>query len=270
MPGIPGAAIREAESLPEHLEGGSNIGPRTQAKPGALQFDVPGIARYLIRDGKSIEVQAAPNADRDAVELLLHSNARGTLIHQRGELALNAVTLVAPDFRCVAICGPSGFGKSTLAAELCRHGWSLVSDEVTRITWNGSMAVAWPSTNRLKLWRNACEDLALDVNKLKRVRAGLEKYFVTVPAATSPAALSVVVTLRVSMDLATMQIPAAKCSNVLSENTYRARQIGPLGRDLDHARIVGQVARTCRPILLDGARRATIALLADALEKAIR
>jgi len=270
VPGVPGASIRQVETLPAQLAGGTLIGPYTEAAPGALLFEVPGIARYLIRDGQSIEVEVAADADPAAVELFLHSSARATLIHQRGELPLNAATLLTPGFRCVAICGPSTFGKSTLAAELCRRGWALVADDITRVSWNGTMAVAWPSSNRLKLWRDACERNGLDVLSLQRVRRGIEKYYVPVSAAKAPAALAIVVRFRVKEEVDIVHLPPDAGASVLSEGSFRPRYISPLGRREEHERMIRLVSRSCRAVTLDGARKCTIEALADRLEKEAR
>src|SRR5580700_7742688 len=60
VPGIPGAVVREVAELPEHVPEGEAVGPHIEAAPGILLFEVPGIARYLIRGGQSIEVAVAP------------------------------------------------------------------------------------------------------------------------------------------------------------------------------------------------------------------
>jgi hypothetical protein len=270
VPGVPGAVIREVESLPEHLLGAAQIGPCTEAMPGALLFEVPGIARYLVRDGNTIEVAVAPNADRGAAELFLNGSARGTLIHQRGELPLTATTLIAPNWKCVAICGPSAFGKSTLAAELCRRGWRLLADDVTRVNWNGSMVIAWPSSDRLKLWRDACEAVRLDASALEPVREGLEKFYAPVPAAATPAALAITVCLEIAPIAQIKRFPSAESASLLSGATFRPRQIDPLGRRPDHERMILQVSRNCRTMRLEGARMCAVGELADRLEEAIR
>lgn len=268
--GIPGAVVREVESLPEHLPGGRKIGPYTEAMPGALLFEVPGIARFQVRDGNLIEVQPAAGADRDAVKLIAHASARGTLIHQRGELALNAATLVAPNFRSVAICGQPSFGKSTLAAELCRRGWILVADDITRVTWNGSMAIVWPSDSKLRLWRDSCEQQGFDVAGLAPVRKGLEVFHVPVSAASAPCGLSMVVRLRFGGGLQAAPLPAPQCMNALFENTFRGRQIEPLGCVREHAQIISRISGVMRAVRLDGARRAAVSELADKVAEVVR
>lgn len=270
VPGIPGAVIRTVGSLPDHLPDGVRVAAFTEAAPGALLFEVPGVARYLVRDGTSIEVASAKEADPGAVDLFLNGSARGVLIHQRGELALTATTVIAPNWKCVAICGPSAVGKSTLAAALCNRGWLLAADDITRISWNGTIAVAWPSHTSIKLWRDACDTLGHNANSLKRVREGLEKYDVPMSATNTPAALSAVVRLRVGTMGQLVQFPLSDSANLLAENTFRPRFIAPLGCRAEQGKTIARVASVCHPMGLDGARRRTIDELADRLAEALR
>lgn len=252
------------------LLGGACVGPFTEAMPNALLFEVPGVARYLVRDGTLIEVAVAPGADRSAAQHFLEGSARGTLLHQRGELALAAATVLSPNFRCVAVCGPSAFGKSTLVAALCLRGWQLLADDITRITWNGVAPIAWPSSTSVKLWRDACAMLGWhECHRFARVRKGLDKFCVPVATAAGPATLSAIVRLRVDVEPGFVVLPPAACERLLLEHTFRPRQIEPLGRARDYARIVGQVARGCRPFRLDGSRRCNIHRLADLLAEAM-
>lgn len=252
--------VREVELIPDHLEGGANIAPCTKAASNALLFEVPPVARYLVRDGKTVDVAVTPDADRGAARLFLLGSARGALIHQRGELPLNAATLVAPNWKCIAIASPSAVGKSTLAAALCRRGWLLVADDITRVTWNGTMAIAWPSHHAVALWRQSCEMLGENADALERVRDGMEKFFLPVRATTTPAALSALVWLRVPVER----------SELLSLATFRPRWIDPLGRRADHARMVAQVGRVCRCIALNGARQRPVEELADSVVELFR
>src|ERR1700691_2451000 len=119
VPGVLGATIRDSLQLPERLQGAKRIDPWTDVLPGLVLFKVPGVARYLVADGATIDVQPDADADRNSVELFLHGSARGSLIHQRGELALEAASVLSPVGAAIALSSYSAIGKSTLAAELC-------------------------------------------------------------------------------------------------------------------------------------------------------
>ncbi|MGH6889120.1 MAG: hypothetical protein ACREHF_07995 [Rhizomicrobium sp.] len=270
MPGIPDSIVREVPELSADNPGTSPIGPFTAAGPGILYFEVPGVARYLVRNGKTIEFAVESGADRAAAELFLRTSAQAALIYQRRELPLNATTLIAPNLQTVALSGPSATGKSTLAAALCLRGWLLVADDITRIVWNGTAAVAWPGHGTLRLWRDACEMLGFDPGKLTRVRDGLEKFHVPVRSAATPSALGVMIRLRVSLDSDVLELPAERNVQLVSESSFRPRWIDPLGCRVQHSRVAGQIGRCCRGIVLGGARERPVQELVDEIAGLMR
>lgn len=270
LPGVPDSVVREVEELPSSIAGLSTIAPYTSAGPNALFFEVPRTARYLVSSGKTVECQVESGGDPSAVELFLHTSARGALIHQRREIPLNATTLIAPNLQTVALCGPSPIGKSTLAAALCLRGWLLVAEDITRIAWNGTAAVAWPSAGAVKLWRDACEMLGFDPTKLTRVRESLEKYYAPVRSASAPSALGVIVRLRVAPASDVVELAPTMRADLVSESTFRPRWIDPLGCRIYHSRAAAQIGRCCRAVVLSGARERPVQELADRVAEIAR
>jgi hypothetical protein len=269
VPGVLGAAIRDASRLPDHIAGAIRIDPWTAAAAGSLLFSVPGIARYLVSGGTTIDVEAEADADRSAVGLFLNGSARGALIHQRGELPIEAATVLAPNGGAVAISSYSGIGKSTLAAELCRRGWSLIADDITRVTWTGGRVVAWPSHDALKLWRDACDKFGMNFEGLPRAREGMEKFHVNMPAVSAPAMLRTVVRLRLGPHPRMTDVPPSHGVALLSECTFRRHQIAALRQEQSFETMLRQVAGACRTLVLSGAREVPIAVLADHLAEAV-
>jgi hypothetical protein len=85
----------------------------------------------------------------------------------------------ARDGRAMAICGISGVGKSTLAAALCREGYSFVTDDICAIGLNAEREpVVWPDGRQLKLWTQSIKRLDLDERRGEAVRDSFEKYYV--------------------------------------------------------------------------------------------
>jgi hypothetical protein len=269
--GIPGATIRGVDELPEHLPGGEPAGRHMQAKPGQLLLVVPGVGRFLVSGGITIDVAAEPGADPGLVALLLHGSARSALIHQRGELPLHAATLVPPGGdAAIAICGASGAGKSTLAAALSRRNWLLVADDTTRVTWSGIYAMAWPSCASIKLWRDASEAKGIDIATLHRVAADLDKYYLRVPARDEPVRLAAIAELAAGEPAPSLSPNAGEKMALLTRHTFRQAHIRPLGRTADYARLVAHVAGTCRIMQFHGSRERPVAELADAIEDFMR
>ena len=244
VPGIPGAAIYRVDNLPEKLPEGASPA-FVHAKPGELLFFVPGVARFRVRNGQTIEYQEDRDADPGLVSLYLHGTARGALIHQRGELPFHAATLVPPGKdAALAICGPSGAGKSTLAAELVRRGWLLVADDTTRVTCDDGKLLAWPSRDTIKLWKDACAAGQIDTGDLERVARNMDKFYVRAPSLDRPVALGAVVELVAAAS--EVALGAGAKLALLTRNTYRQAHIQILAVEAHHIRMVSQVVERCR------------------------
>ena len=267
VPGIPGATFRRVERAHEPLPGGRPAGQESHAVEGRLLCVKPGIGSFLARDGTVIEFAEEAGADPGWVTLLLHGTARGALIHQRGELPLHAATLVPPGGgNAVAICGASGAGKSTLAAELNRRGWTLVADDTTRIAWQDGAAVAWPSSGRIKLWRDACSAAGIDVGGLQQVTRDFDKFYVPAAVTAGPVRLGTVFELD---DTDGGALHGGEKLALITRNTYRPIQIKPLGMHAQHVRIAAQTASACTIARLPGGKRHSPAALADVVEAAV-
>jgi hypothetical protein len=121
----------------------------------------------------------------------------------------------------------------------------------------------------LKLWRDACEKLGTDVSGLPRTRDRMEKYYVKMPAATSPTPLRAVIRLRMGPLAPMVDVPPNFRGSLLSECTFRRRQIAVLRQQEHHERIVQQVAGSCRIMIMSGAREAPNDVLADQIVRAM-
>ncbi len=162
--------------VPESLDDAVTRTPAFQARPGAFLFFVPGVGRFLVRDGRDVVVQLEEGAGEDVVSLHLSQSVLGALLHQRRQLPLHA-SAVLVDGGCVAFLGESGAGKSTLAAALRQRGFQTLCDDVCAITCGVNGPVAWPGIRRLKLWSDALESLKLANESLELAYPEGERYY---------------------------------------------------------------------------------------------
>jgi len=155
-------------------------------RDGTCRLAVPDVATFRVTGGQQVVV--APDGDAEApdVRLFLLGTVFGALCHQRGVLPLHAGCVrIGAD--TVAFAGPSGVGKSSLAAALWRRGCPLISDDVCVVSWpaGGGPAVL-PAFPRLRLWHDGADALGLDPATLPAVRAGTAKYTVPVAGEFAP------------------------------------------------------------------------------------
>jgi hypothetical protein len=182
----PEVTIRLARVL-EGLEEVTESGPNWQMAGDSLLLHVPRLARYLIKGGRSIEVELAPGATEHDASAFMLGTSLGILLHQRGALVLHGAA-VARAGSAIAICGRSGAGKSTLAAALCHVGFEFVTDDLCAVELDAAQRpVVEPDGRRLKLWRDSMEKLELVASQGVAVREGFEKYLFAPPAVAKAA-----------------------------------------------------------------------------------
>ena len=244
VPGVPDASVVTVSGLPDRLPGARAVGPHSQARIGALLRVVPNVARFMVAGGQRIEVASERCADPVEVLSYLHGGVRGALIHQRGELPLHATTVLPPKGNgAVAICGNSGMGKSTLAAALVREGWTLISDDLTRITWEEHTPMVWPCSTGIKLMTDAAARLGLPLESLKRTAAG--KVLMAVDALPDPVRLSSVITLRDDPSLSWRVLEGTAALAILTQQTFRLHYVAALGMAAQHFQMISRLAAAC-------------------------
>jgi hypothetical protein len=116
----------------------------------------------LDRRQRVITVCRSYGADPGLLRIFLEGNILAHALAADGLLALHA-SAVEVDGRALAIIGPSGMGKSTLAALLCAAGAGLVSDDVLRVDSGDPGPMCFPGTRALRL-RPAAASLAAGID----------------------------------------------------------------------------------------------------------
>jgi hypothetical protein len=240
---------REVDALPEMLEGAERVGPHSVARPGALLRVVSGVGRFLAHEGRQIDYAPEAGADPRAVQAVLDGAVLGALLHQRGELPLHATTLVAPEGdRAIALAGPSGAGKSTTGFALVRAGWTLLSDDLTRVTLVDGVPTAWPGRSRLRLLDDACMRFELDTHTLEPAPNWPDKFVVALPQWSEPVPLAAVIVLDPASAGALETVSGAAAARLLAEQTYRLHYVAALGQARRHFELIAATAAHARLI----------------------
>ena len=110
---------------------------------------------YIAADGRIVRCTAAPGVTAEETLLLLLGKVFSIVLHLRRIINLHSSSVMFGKV-AVAIVGPSGGGKSTLASSLVRHGHKLLSDDLLALSVGQDGTRAYPSFPSVKL----CEDAA--------------------------------------------------------------------------------------------------------------
>ena len=84
--------------VPDSLGDQATVGAHWQTDATRMLFEAPGIARFLISNGRTIRFQPCLDQARDdhAIRVYMLGTALGVLLHQRGLFALHASGVVTP------------------------------------------------------------------------------------------------------------------------------------------------------------------------------
>ena len=242
--GEPDVTIRFGRT-PETLGASGERYALWQSMPGAYLLDADGTARYLVTGGREIVVEPTGGGDA-AVSAFLLGSVLAACLQQRDIVTLHASAIETAG-GAVLFAGVSGSGKSTLLAALVDRGYTMLADDVTGVVLGADgRPMALPAFPCVRLWADAVDALAWQARTRGKVRDELEKYLAPVERfRTQPLAVGAVFTLA-SHNRAEFEIEPASRGGAFREllrYTYRMKFLRGLGRQHDHFRTVGVLAR---------------------------
>ena len=154
--------------------------------PDAIVFLIRGIGRVMIEQGRRVVFDAFPNVDPLTLRTNFIGIIQAVLWHQRGYLPLHGSAVAVGD-HAIAVAGPSEAGKSATAAALTTRGYPLVADDLTVIDWQPEQPLVFPAYQKLRLQRDACDELNLFGTAVAEAHPSREKYVLSTEASPSNA-----------------------------------------------------------------------------------
>jgi len=125
--------------------------------------------RFVVsRDGNNVWAAWPPEMDFGFVTAQILGPILGLVLRLRGILVLHA-SVVTYKERALAILGNTGAGKSTTAAELCRQGCQVLSDDIAALYNVDGVWWVSPGYPRLRLWSETAETLYGQDHNLRRI-----------------------------------------------------------------------------------------------------
>lgn len=146
----PADVVIERGRVPERLDGAVDVEPAMQVAARDFQLGVP-VGRFRVSEGRRVVVDPRPGASDAEQRPYLLGTVMGALCYQRSLLPLHAAAVLFGE-GAVAFAGPSGVGKSTLAAQFLGRGRSVLADDLLAVDVERYGAVAaLPGLARIRL-----------------------------------------------------------------------------------------------------------------------
>ena len=198
-------------------------------------LQIADVARYWISGGNMIQIDPAPDAPWEVILQYVFGTVFGVLCHQRHLLPLHAST-VAIHGQAVAFAGPSGIGKSTLAASLSSLGFAVVSDDICVLTIRrNEPPLVLPFAPRLKLMRDIVPSLNIPPVCAAPMLAEPQKLDVisAVMRQTAPLPLAAIYHLTEGTQWQATRLQGVAAIGQINDNIYRLNAARRMGRQED-------------------------------------
>jgi hypothetical protein len=129
---------------------------------------------------RTVDVYPEVGAAEGDLALMLMGPVAALLLHRAGLPILHASAAVpstgAHERAAIALLGPKGRGKSTMAASLARRGGALLTDDLLPLQAGADGAVVGlPGIPLIKAWDSTIEHVFGRATSFPRVTAGLDK-----------------------------------------------------------------------------------------------
>lgn len=235
-----------------------------QANRDRAVLRVDGVGTFEVEGGVRIGFAPARDAVPGAEGRFLRATVVALLLAQRGEFALHA-SVAELAGAAMALCGPSGVGKSTTVLRLEQRGHGLVTDDLTALTLGEDVLVE-PLTEIARVFPHTAQRLGLDVSAAQHAAPKL-----LLPASAAAAVpLRAIVVLCRGEGIAVRRLAGAEAGWALVQNVYR----GAVFRAIWEAEIfawAGTVAARVPVYQLTRPRHGwTVDEVADAVERIAR
>ena len=166
--------------VPLAIQAAALWGETCQITSTEYLLNIPGTARYYVRNGNEVRLEIEPSAPIANISTYLLGSVFGVLCHQNGMLPLHASAIECGGV-VSAFLGDSGAGKSTLAACLQRRGHRVVSDDICLLQSDSGAMRVIPVAGWLKLWNESLQHLGETPVEQNRVFSTDDKFRLFLP-----------------------------------------------------------------------------------------
>jgi hypothetical protein len=218
-----------------------------QVTPGRLLFRRDGIARYMVENGNRITIDPSSSGTELNYRIFIFGSGMAALLMQRGYFVMHGCSVVI-NGECHAFIGPSGTGKSSLAAAFFKAGYPVLCDDVCVISCDSENPVSvLPGVPLISLWPDAVEVLGEKPDNLQPVRSRINKWGVPISEKTphSPVALKSIYVINPTHEngYQSVKMTGTRPFRILNENVYRPLFVKDFKLETDYFTYCGHLAR---------------------------
>lgn len=235
-----------------------------------IEIRFPSIATYRIEEGCRVTIRPEPGVDAETALFYLKAAPFGLLVLQRSELPLHTSAIVPPSGQgAVLVAGVPGAGKSTTAGLLVRRGWSVVNDDISRITMQHGQPLVWPGFQSLKIGEAMMPLLQLEASALPKTPGPKDKYYWHQEGHREPASVAALFFLENPRGtfLPPRRLVAMELLEHLYRHTIRQVLVKPLGFQESHFRGITEFAGAVPCYRFEGNQSCDPGLLVDHMER---
>jgi hypothetical protein len=203
----------------------------------------PGVGEFVVRGGATITVRPERGVDTQLLRLYLLRAGLATILVQRGIFAIHAAA-VQDGRRCVALSGPPGAGKSTLAAALCAIGFTPVEDDLAVLHPDHGELYLRPGISCLKLSAEVIVALGGDPGEYPALGSGSGgRWYGRAPVAPIAGPVRDLFVMEPGTDLAIETLRGNQATVALLGATYGAEMLPGASRRAHFAQTAEVAAR---------------------------
>ncbi len=139
---------------------------RVEIQPNIARFWFNDVGAFEVRNGREIDIIPEPGIEAPVLRLYVQGMILAMLLQQRGLCVLHA-SVVRIHGAAVALCGPVGAGKSTLAAALVRQGHELLSDDNAAVSLEPGTPMVASAYPFVKLYPEIASSLGFEQDEMR-------------------------------------------------------------------------------------------------------